>query len=137
MGEMRKRVRNIGEYVTRSQIEAVDREKRMKLLGITPEYPDPDGQNGEEGDEEEEEEDREADAGENEADASAAEGRANGRQKAEAAGSEEEEPRRERGLGDDMPMSMRLMDELTRELIHFQRKFGVGPGMGGGSGVAT
>ena len=38
MSEMRKRVRNIGEYMTRSQIEAVEREKRMKLLSIVPPY---------------------------------------------------------------------------------------------------
>lgn len=34
MGEMRKRVRNISEYVTRMQMEAVERGKRMKALGI-------------------------------------------------------------------------------------------------------
>ncbi|WFD03250.1 Histone deacetylase complex subunit [Malassezia obtusa] len=32
LGEMRKRVRNIGEYVTRVQIEAVERAKRAELL---------------------------------------------------------------------------------------------------------
>lgn len=34
MGEMRKRVRNISDYVTRIQIEAAEREKRMRFLGI-------------------------------------------------------------------------------------------------------
>ncbi|WFD19215.1 Histone deacetylase complex subunit [Malassezia caprae] len=33
MGEMRKRVRAINEYVTRVQIEAVEREKRVQFLG--------------------------------------------------------------------------------------------------------
>lgn len=32
LGEMRKRVRNLGEYVTRVQIEAVERAKRVDLL---------------------------------------------------------------------------------------------------------
>lgn len=32
LGEMRKRVRNIGEYVTRIQVDAVERTKRMELL---------------------------------------------------------------------------------------------------------
>lgn len=39
LGEMRKRVRTIGEYVTRVQIEAVEREKRicfLKEIGVCP-----------------------------------------------------------------------------------------------------
>ncbi|PWN33763.1 uncharacterized protein FA14DRAFT_190883 [Meira miltonrushii] len=35
MGEMRKRVRNILEFVSRLQIESVERERRMKILGIS------------------------------------------------------------------------------------------------------
>jgi hypothetical protein len=35
MGEMRKRVRNILEFVQRLQIESVDRERRMRFLGIS------------------------------------------------------------------------------------------------------
>ncbi len=34
MGEMRKRVRNIAEYITQTQLEAVEREKRMRKLGV-------------------------------------------------------------------------------------------------------
>lgn len=34
LGEMRKRVRNIGEYVTRTQVEAVERGRRRSRLGI-------------------------------------------------------------------------------------------------------
>lgn len=34
LGEMRKRVRNIGEYVTRTQVEAVERGRRRARLGI-------------------------------------------------------------------------------------------------------
>ncbi|WFD44433.1 Histone deacetylase complex subunit [Malassezia psittaci] len=34
LGEMRKRVRNIGEYVTRTQIEAVERSKRSDVLRL-------------------------------------------------------------------------------------------------------
>lgn len=35
MGEMRKRVRNISEYVTRTQLEAVERGRRLNALGIS------------------------------------------------------------------------------------------------------
>lgn len=35
MGEMRKRVRNILEFVSRLQIESVERERRMRFLGIS------------------------------------------------------------------------------------------------------
>ncbi|UZJ57295.1 hypothetical protein CBS101457_006615 [Exobasidium rhododendri] len=38
MGEMKKRVRNILDFVSRLQIESAEREKRMKFLGI---YKDP------------------------------------------------------------------------------------------------
>lgn len=37
MGEMKKRVRNILEFVSRLQIESVERERRMKFLGIVKE----------------------------------------------------------------------------------------------------
>lgn len=65
LGEMRKRVRAIGEYVTRVQIDAVERERRARSLGI---------------------------------------GTA-------------------RGV-DDLPLSMQLVDQLTRDLNQFQRRFG-------------
>ena len=135
MGEMRKRVRNIGEYVTRSQIEAVEREKRMKLLGIVPPYRD----------EVEEEDEGAAEAMQydvKDAETAAA--------VSETAKEEKEDQVDEKEVAADvsakakpepLPLSMRLMDELTRELIHFQRKFGMGPGnygsLGGSSSSAT
>ncbi|WFD34755.1 Histone deacetylase complex subunit [Malassezia cuniculi] len=63
LGEMRKRVRVIGEYVTRVQIEAVEREKRVRFLGLN---------------------------------------------------------MRNEG---DVPLSMQLVDQLTRDLNQFQRRF--------------
>ncbi len=143
MGEMRKRVRNIGEYVTRSQIEAVEREKRMKLLGIVPPYME----------EMEEEAEIEAEAThEDVKDASAAtsaEGATSTAADATSAPAEqatEEAARKEEESAaaataaaaqskfEQLPLSMRLMEELTRELIHFQRKFGTGPGSYGSLG---
>ena len=78
LGEMRKRVRSIGEYVTRVQIEAVEREKRVHYLRDTAGHtaahdthalptPEPDG---------------------------------------------------------GMPLSMQLVDQLSRDLAHFQRRYG-------------
>lgn len=118
MGEMRKRVRNIGEYVTRSQIEAVEREKRMKLLGIVPPYRD----------EMDEEDEAGAEAMQDNVknvDAAGADGSADGEAATEGSAPAKVE---------QLPLSMRLMEELTRELIHFQRKFGVGPGNYGSLG---
>lgn len=66
LSEMRKRVRVIGEYVTRVQIEAVEREKRVNYLGHG--------------------------------------SRSDG----------------------DVPLSMQLVDQLTRDLNQFQRRFGGG-----------
>lgn len=118
MGEMRKRVRNIGEYVTRSQIEAVEREKRMKLLGIVPPYME----------EMEEEVVMEAETTQDDTKDAA------GNAAAESGSGEnaDQEARKEeaggQGKQEQLPLSMRLMEELTRELINFQRKFGIGPG---------
>ncbi|KDN52058.1 hypothetical protein K437DRAFT_293286 [Tilletiaria anomala UBC 951] len=39
MGEMRKRIRTIGEYVTSAQLEAVERDRRRKRLGLPPPPP--------------------------------------------------------------------------------------------------
>ncbi|SPO20066.1 uncharacterized protein UTRI_00460_B [Ustilago trichophora] len=117
MGEMRKRVRNIGEYVTRSQIEAVEREKRMKLLGIVPPYMD---------ELEEEVEAMHEDVKDTTAPAtteSSTEQTANEESKKEDAPTASAQ-----GKVEQLPLSMRLMEELTRELINFQRKFGIGPG---------
>lgn len=127
MGEMRKRVRNIGEYVTRSQIEAVEREKRMKLLGIVPPY------------KEEMEDDAVTpaetmhDDGE-EKDTVTADG-STAEQTADAKDANGEETiASTQAKAEELPLSMRLMEELTRELIHFQRKFGMGPGSYGSLG---
>ncbi|GAC95487.1 PHD-finger motif containing protein [Pseudozyma hubeiensis SY62] len=127
MGEMRKRVRNIGEYVTRSQIEAVEREKRMKLLGIVPPYKE----EMEEDvvtpaetmhDDVDQKEAVTADGSTTEQTADATD--ANGEDTIAGAPAKAEQ----------LPLSMRLMEELTRELIHFQRKFGMGPGSYGSLG---
>ncbi|PWN50141.1 hypothetical protein IE53DRAFT_396115 [Violaceomyces palustris] len=175
MGEMRKRVRNIGEYVTRTQIEAVDREKRMRLLGIVPPHqeealrqsqalsqgsygrssarpsgsstPQVDKPKGEPATDREEDVEMADVATEREAKTSSY---SQGDQKegegelvgADALGDEvkdakggapdEGQPEGERNPFESLPISMRLIEELTRELINFQRKFGVGPGSGGG-----
>lgn len=124
MGEMRKRVRNIGEYVTRSQIEAVEREKRMKLLGIVPPYLDEMEEGAETGPEAMHDDGSDTTAG---ATAEATtepslEKETNEGEATDASAAHKEE---------QLPLSMRLMEELTRELINFQRKFGVGPGSHG------
>ncbi|SPO20983.1 uncharacterized protein UTRI_00460 [Ustilago trichophora] len=121
MGEMRKRVRNIGEYVTRSQIEAVEREKRMKLLGIVPPYMD----------ELEEEVEAEAEAMHVDDKDTAAPATAESSTEQTANKESKKEPAptaSAQGKVEQLPLSMRLMEELTRELINFQRKFGIGPG---------
>lgn len=69
LGEMRKRVRLTGEYVTRIQVEAVEREKRVAFLASV--------------------------TGE-----------------------------RLEGKSHDLPMSMQLVDQLSRDLAAFQRRFG-------------
>lgn len=135
MGEMRKRVRNIGEYVTRSQIEAVEREKRMKLLGIVPPYRDEMAEEDETGAEEMQGNVKNIDAG-----------TASGLTDEKIADqSDPGEVATDAGPAqakvEQLPLSMRLMEELTRELIHFQRKFGAGPGnygsLGGSHSSAT
>ncbi|CBQ67774.1 conserved hypothetical protein [Sporisorium reilianum SRZ2] len=130
MGEMRKRVRNIGEYVTRSQIEAVEREKRMKLLGIVPPYRDEMDDEDEAGVEATQDDIKHVDNG------TGASASAGDEQNADQA--EKENAATEAGAAqakaEQLPLSMRLMEELTRELIHFQRKFGVGPGNYGSLG---
>lgn len=121
MSEMRKRVRNIGEYMTRSQIEAVEREKRMKLLSIVPPYM------------EEPEEEAEMEV-ESTQDDTKDGGEANPTESGPGENANQE-ARKEDGSGQSkqerLPLSMRLMEELTRELINFQRKFGNGPGSHG------
>lgn len=69
MGEMRKRVRVTGEYMTRIQLEAVDREKRVAFLRSVVSGAQP--------------------------------------------------------STDEMPLSMRLADQLSRDLAAFQRRFGM------------
>ncbi|SNX81719.1 uncharacterized protein MEPE_00424 [Melanopsichium pennsylvanicum] len=111
MGEMRKRVRNIGEYVTRSQIEAVEREKRMKSLGIVPPYLDELEDENEAGNQAEMMQDDVRNA-------TATTGESSTEQSTEA------EAKKESSVKvDQLPLSMRLMEELTRELINFQRRF--------------
>lgn len=129
MGEMRKRVRNIGEYVTRSQIEAVEREKRMKLLGIVPVYMDETDEDAEDGAEAMHRDVKNADAVN--AGGMTTEQHANLMDGNAEATKAEAQARLAK-----LPLSMRLMEELTRELIHFQRKFGVGPGSYGSLGVS-
>jgi len=69
MGEMRKRVRVTGEYMTRIQLEAVDREKRVAFL-------------------------RSVVSG-------------------------------DKPPTDELPLSMQLADQLSRDLAAFQRRFGM------------
>lgn len=69
MGEMRKRVRVTGEYMTRIQLEAVDREKRVAFL-------------------------RSVVSG-------------------------------DKPSTDELPLSMQLADQLSRDLAAFQRRFGM------------
>lgn len=136
MGEMRKRVRNISEYVTRTQLEAVERGKRMKALGITlsPEsYIDAAATAAAEGNEENTQMPAQAEA---EAGATPMEGveaaTANGEDKdsaavkgeASAGASAKEAPA-------PIPLSMHLLDDLSRQIIAFQQKFGVPPGTSG------
>jgi hypothetical protein len=152
MGEMRKRVRNIGEYVTRCQIEAVEREKRMKLLGITPpHWEEVSHTHPEEG---EAEEKFHKDASDNvgkgvdgssdqverqgeTADVSIAEADTNGDADAQTKANLLKDSNRsdaEKGSGsafDHLPLSMQIMEELTRGLIDFQKRFGVGAGSNG------
>ncbi|EST10017.1 Zinc finger, RING/FYVE/PHD-type [Kalmanozyma brasiliensis GHG001] len=130
MGEMRKRVRNIGEYVTRSQIEAVEREKRMKLLGIVPPYMEEMEEDADEVAEVTQDDVKEAGDAAN-ADAGTEENVVDAEEKTQASGASAPAKAEEQ-----LPLSMRLMEELTRELIHFQRKFGVGPGSNGGLGAS-
>jgi hypothetical protein len=120
MGEMRKRVRNISEYVTNKQLEAVERGKRMKDLGIEILGPASDlqatgGAEGETG----------GAAGADLSDAMEGVEATNGALE-RSSGPDSKAPAsadKER-----IPLSMKLMDELTRELIAFQQKFGVPPG---------
>ncbi|CAO1623592.1 unnamed protein product [Parajaminaea phylloscopi] len=155
LGEMRKRVRNISDYVTRTQIEAVERGKRMKTLGIrsspstapssatdgsaqssSQQTPVPERTQGDVSSES-----RTADVVPS---TEAAE--SSGEKLAKSSGEQQrdnsqplgaEPPSRdttsstaasEPMIIDEVPLSMRLMDDLTRELIAFQRKFGVPPG---------
>ncbi|KAN0065985.1 hypothetical protein ACQY0O_000011 [Thecaphora frezii] len=141
LAEMQRRVRNIGEYVMRSQIEAVDRVKRMRLLSIVPDCLKEDEGQG-------------ADNDDNKTNAGGALGKPEGKGDATspAMASTAQQPplppssskaldtAMAEGEGgataaakakltiDNMPLSMRLMEELTRELIYFQRRFGTGPG---------
>ncbi|PWN40773.1 hypothetical protein IE81DRAFT_342505 [Ceraceosorus guamensis] len=167
LGEMRKRVRNIGEYVTRSQVEAVERSRRTRLLGIKISLPGDAALLAEVGK-------REAEADRNNGkevmgDASKEEGSAP-REKsdaladaagADAAGQESQEQLRSSaglttatepsatatahaepsantssnesslpGSGSDTPLSMRLVEELSRELARFNQRFGGLPAYG-------
>jgi len=123
LGEMRKRVRHIGEYVARAQLEAVERARRMRLLGIdmTPTAPDeemrdaaaPDGANGAAGEDK-------------------AEGDGDGDKTAAVAAT----PAADTSLdaaparrGSATPQSMRLAEELSRELASFTQRFGAAPGV--------
>ncbi|KAN0060535.1 hypothetical protein ACQY0O_006984 [Thecaphora frezii] len=142
LAEMQRRVRSIGEFVTRSQIEAVDREKRMRLLGIVPDYLKEDEGQGADNDD-----DDETDAGgalgkpESEGDATSP-AMASTAQQPPLSPSSSKVPdtamaegeggaaatAKAKSIFDNMPLSMRLMEELTSELIHFQRRFGTGLG---------
>lgn len=151
LGEMRKRVRNISEYVTRTQLEAVERGKRMQALGIrhrTIDEPSPrspgagnsagrsgettpatnvnpatDGQQGavEDGNDSKEQEGQldvpMEESGQALIDSAAQAGESVSRPEADKF-----------SVAEEIPLSMRLLDNLTRELIAFQQKFGVPPG---------
>lgn len=118
MGEMRKRVRNISEYVTNKQLEAVERGKRMKDLGIEIVGPASDSQ---------------AQLGA-EVETGGGAGFSDAMEGVEGADGALERPSdsdsKAPAIADKerIPLSMKLMDELTRELIAFQQKYGVPPG---------
>ncbi|CEH16589.1 transcription factor binding protein [Ceraceosorus bombacis] len=167
LGEMRKRVRNIGEYVTRSQVEAVERSRRTKLLGIKISLPgdaallaemgkreaDADGNRGKEITSDASKEEGSAPRDKSDALADAAGAHAAGQQSQEqlrssaglttatehsATASANAEPSASTssndsslpGSGSDTPLSMRLVEELSRELARFNQRFGGLPAYG-------
>lgn len=146
IGEMRKRVRNISDYVTRTQIEAVERGKRMRSLGIrlslstspaestsnqassrTSPAPEPNIT------------EKSSHSSANDAPMEGVEGTT---ASTGGASSTDEKPHNDAGRVyapkdstaaqtlaiEEIPLSMRLLDDLTRELIAFQQKYGVPPG---------
>lgn len=78
MGEMRKRVRTTGEYVTRIQLEAVEREKRVGFLASV----------------------------------------------GLSSSTSTSTPEQKDDHISELPLSMQLVDQLTRDLTSFQRRFG-------------
>ncbi|PWZ02622.1 hypothetical protein BCV70DRAFT_3362 [Testicularia cyperi] len=142
MGEMRKRVRNIGEYVTRSQIEAVEREKRMRLLGIVPPYaeeeldehdvidelPGDDAAAGQQPDGIARLTAKQESAAEADASHTATQPMHGADEETSADTGKSNSANGSRSPYEQLPLSMRLMEELTHELINFQKRFGVGPG---------
>lgn len=139
MGEMRKRVRGISDYITRTQLEALERGKRMKMLGI-----EAGGSRSGSGSASSSKRDSPAGAAAGkdmvaggEVDGSAAEVAQNGEAAAGTTPTPQSGNNGSNSNGNTSsvdPPSMRLLDDLTRELIAFQQKYGMLPGGGGGGG---
>lgn len=136
MGEMRKRVRNISDYITRTQLEALERGKRMKLLGIpTGGSSTPSSSGSQSGSASK----RDSPAaavkapGDGVAESSEAGAEGSGATSSDTATSQQQQQQAQGGVGAGSvdPPSMRLLDDLTRELIAFQQRFGMPPGSGG------
>lgn len=157
MGEMRKRVRNIGEYVMQMQVEAVERDRRREKLGIclpvssaaseTRRSSSGDGGTGTgkegatEGDGDVEMKDAtEGTQGEGE--------NATGEASTETAGTpvpagQDAAAMAEEGdahspkdkaarssSSNNLPTAMQMLDDMSRELTAFQQKYGMAPGSG-------
>lgn len=194
LGEMRKRVRIIGEYVTRTQVEAVERGRRRRALGIIPKHlqqaqtQSQAAENDQEGSSARQEDSRKDGEGDTEMkgppdEVSAGDNTETPSNVPSGATSSEADLQDEQAQGskapspattsasavppvdaqantdptqsdqtgqavdkgrqppqapvDALPLSMRLLEDLTRELINFQRLYGVGVGANAGGIAAT
>ena len=151
MGEMRKRVRNIGEYVMQMQVEAVERDRRREKLGIAlpTSSAASETRRSSSGDVTAKEgaaEDGDAEMRDVSAAAEEDGENAAGGMVANAGGTPAppdatfaEEPSgqspADKQTSDNLPTAMQMLDDMSRELTAFQQKFGMAPGLHGSAGM--